>query len=120
VAIAALAVAALGAPAALAQNAGDDQYQDPFGEVEQGGETERPAPEADPPPAPSSSPPASGTASAGASAGTSQPTGEALPRTGGAPKGLALAGVLLLATGAILRLRLTPWGIRARGPARRP
>jgi hypothetical protein len=114
-----IAVAALAAPsAAWAQGAGDEQYQDPFGGDDQsqsqgsgdqdtqgssgggGGETAQATPT--PTPAPSTpTTPATTTAQASAVA-------QQLPRTGGDPTPQVIAGVLLLAGGVVLRVRLRP------------
>jgi LPXTG-motif cell wall-anchored protein len=95
--IAALALAAPGT--ALAQSAGDEQYQDPFGgdDQNQGGGSDTPS------------------ASGGAAQATPTPTtapveasaaAQQLPRTGGDPELPAIAGAVLLAGGVALRLRL--------------
>jgi len=90
---------------ALAQSAGDEQYNDPFGEVEEpSGSQEEPAqaPEAAPTPAQSDD-----------SLGTSEPevTEEAaaptLPATGLPAGFLAGTGALLLAAGTMLRRRVS-------------
>jgi uncharacterized membrane protein len=96
---------ALASPAsAVAQSAGDEQYEDPFAP-----ETGQPAPEETPAPAPV--PAAGGESSAAAPAPTAEPAPTAtaaqqLPYTG-ADAGLLLAGsVVLLAGGVALRLRV--------------
>ncbi len=102
--LAALSLLALPA-AALAQSAGDEQYEDPFGEVEEPsgsqGEPE-PAPVQEPAPAQNDD-----------SLGTSEPEvaeqagASTLPATG-LPAGLlAGTGALLLAAGTTLRRRLS-------------
>ena len=102
---------ALAAPsAALAQGAGDEQYQDPFGDEQSQPEqapTATPAP-AQPAPAPAQPAPAqpapsapSAPAPAPAQAGQSQQ----LPRTGVDAGWIALAGALSLAAGLALRRR---------------
>ena len=96
---------ALASPAsAVAQSAGDEQYEDPFAP-----ETE-PAPQETPAPA-APVPAAGGESSAAAPAPTAEPAPTAtaaqqLPYTG-ADAGLLLAGsVVLLAGGVALRLRV--------------
>ena len=92
-------------PAALAQSAGDEQYADPFGEVEEPQGDPAPAPEPEPAPAPAE-PAASGEEAVVAqeTEGTDAPT---LPATG-LPAGLvAGAGALLLAGGTTLRRRVS-------------
>jgi len=111
------AAALLAAPApALAQSAGDEQYEDPFGGEQQqeqtGGNQEpestpapTPAPTAEPAPA---TPAPSGTEPAPAPApttATAVPQAE-LPRTGFDAALLVAAGAVLLAGGLVLRLRL--------------
>ena len=98
-------------PAALAQSAGDEQYADPFGEVEepsgsQGeGEGEgEPAPAPEPEPAPAPAEPAASGEEPVVAQETDAPT---LPATG-LPAGLvAGAGALLLAGGTTLRRRVS-------------
>ena len=109
--VAALALLALPATA-LAQSAGDEQYADPFGKVEDGdqgggggggGDTsEAPAPDTSTP-APAAPAETSGglTGSAVTDAGAAQ-----LPRTGLPVLLLAGAGALLALSGAALRRRL--------------
>ena len=94
-------------PAALAQSAGDEQYADPFGEVEEPsgsqGEPE-PAPEPEPEPAPAQSEDSLGVSEPEIVEQTNAPT---LPATG-LPAGLvAGAGALLLAGGTTLRRRVS-------------
>jgi len=101
-----LAALLLAAPApALAQSAGDDQYEDPFaGQNEQPAPTPTPAPATPAPTAePGQAPPAE-PAPAPAPASSGQP--EELPRTGLDAGAVVALGVLLLASGAVLRLRL--------------
>jgi hypothetical protein len=103
--VAALALLALALPsAALAQSAGDEQYTDPFGQVDEGtgsggnggnGEGNVPAE-----PAPTPVEPAQ------TGQETVAPTGETLPRTGLHAVALALVGAGSLAAGAALRRRL--------------
>jgi LPXTG-motif cell wall-anchored protein len=97
------------APAAWAQSAGDEQYQDPFsgqnggsssGGGSSGGSSQSQAPAATSTPAPAA--PAA-TAPAASSAASQQPQ---LPRTGAETLLTALAGVGLVLAGVGLRLRL--------------
>ena len=95
--------------AALAQSAGDEQYADPFGQVEQpkgdqGEQTQAPA-EPAPAPAPAqTTAPATVADQSVASQETAAPT---LPATG-LPAGLlAGTGALLLAAGTTLRRRVS-------------
>lgn len=97
------------APAAFAQNAGDDQYADPFGNLpeEQGGDGSagQGEPQAAPTPAPDSSAVAPVTPSTG-SAATPAATAQELPRTG-VPAGVPAAlGVALLGSGLWLAFLL--------------
>jgi hypothetical protein len=95
--------------AALAQSAGDEQYADPFGQVEQpnngqGQQTQAPA---EPAPAPAqTTAPAPATDQAAASQETAAPT---LPRTGpGLPSWyLAINGAVMLLAGTALRRRFS-------------
>jgi hypothetical protein len=105
-----LAVSLLALPsAAVAQNAGDEQYADPFGQVEepngsQGEPAQEPdaAPESAPAPAQSD-----GTVGGATQTGVVQVDAPTLPATG-LPAGLlAGTGVLLLAAGTTLRWRLS-------------
>jgi hypothetical protein len=100
--LAALCLLAL-PPAALAQSAGDEQYADPFGQVEEPSKSqEQPAqtPTAAPAPAPAQSGAALGESQAEVAQQTSAPT---LPATGFPAVLAAAAGGLLLASGATLR-----------------
>jgi hypothetical protein len=102
-ALAAMALLAVPA-AALAQSAGDDQYSDPFGDVDQptqdqGSANESPAPAAEP----TSQAPA---AESGAAA--DQGTGGTLPRTGFPAALSALFGALLVGAGISMRRRAQP------------
>jgi LPXTG-motif cell wall-anchored protein len=96
----------LAAPsAALAQGAGDEQYQDPFGD-----EQSEPAPTPTATPAPAQSAPSAPAPTAAPSASAAQaPTqaapAEQLPRTGTDAGWPALAGAVLLAAGLVLRRR---------------
>jgi len=109
ISLAALLLAlALPATAALAQGAGDEQYQDPFGDEP---EQEEPAPIATPAPAaPGQAAPApTATPAVPAPAPTTAPAAAAqLPSTGAEAGLLALAGALLLGAGAALRRRADP------------
>ena len=109
--IVAALLCALAAPAAaLAQGAGDEQYQDPFGD-EQSEPT--PAPTATPAPAQSapSAPAPTATPSAAQAPAQAAPVPAApalaaeLPRTGTDAGWPALAGAVLLAAGLALRRR---------------
>jgi hypothetical protein len=99
-----IVVAAFALPsAALAQSAGDEQYQDPFG-GDQAASTPTPTPaggtaQAAPAPAPAAAP----TAAAAQAAPAQQ-----LPRTGGDPITPAVAGFWLLLGGVALRARVRP------------
>jgi hypothetical protein len=93
--------------AALAQSAGDEQYADPFGQVEepnrsQGEPTQAPEPTQEAAPAPA---PAEPTASGEEAVVSQQADSPTLPVTG-LPAGLlAGTGALLLAAGTTLRRR---------------
>ena len=106
--IAALLCALAAPSAALAQGAGDEQYQDPFGE-EQAEPT--PTPTATPAPAQSAPSAPAPTATPSAAQAPTQPApapapaGEQLPRTGVDAGWIALAGGVLLAAGLALRRR---------------
>jgi LPXTG-motif cell wall-anchored protein len=93
----------LAAPAAWAQSAGDEQYDDPFAGQEDQGSSAQPAPTATPAPAPAAAPAAQQAAPPQAA-----PTASAaqLPRTGAETLLTALAGVGLVMAGVGLRLRL--------------
>jgi LPXTG-motif cell wall-anchored protein len=102
-----LVAVALGAPsAASAQGAGDEQYQDPFApDTEQSEE----APESTPAPAPAPAPGGETSPSAPPPAAAPAPTATAaqqLPYTGADAGILAAGGVVLLAGGVALRLRV--------------
>jgi pyruvate dehydrogenase E2 component (dihydrolipoamide acetyltransferase) len=101
--IAALLCALAAPSAALAQGAGDEQYQDPFGDEQSQSEptpTPTPAPAQPAPAQPAPAQPPAAPAPAPAPAQASQ---EQLPRTGADAGWLALAGVVLLAAGIALR-----------------
>jgi hypothetical protein len=89
--------------AALAQSAGDEQYADPFGQVDEpNGSQEEPAPA--PEPVPAQSDDSLGTSEPVVAQQTDSPT---LPATG-LPVGLlAGTGALLLAAGTTLRRRVS-------------
>ena len=100
--IAALLCALAVPSAALAQGAGDEQYQDPFGEEQSQSEptpTATPAPAQPAPAQPAPAQPAPAPAQAPAQASQT----EQLPRTGADAGWLALAGIVLLAAGIALR-----------------
>jgi hypothetical protein len=102
--IAALACALAAPAAALAQGAGDEQYQDPFGDE---GSQAEPTPTATPAPvqsAPSAPAPTAEPSAAQAPTAQAAPS-EQLPRTGAGAGRLALAGAALLAAGLALRRR---------------
>jgi hypothetical protein len=88
--------------AAMAQSAGDEQYADPFGEVEEpsGAQEEQPAPAPEPAPAAEPGAPAPAAEEAVAAQQADAPT---LPATGLPAHLLAGAGALLLAGGAAMR-----------------
>ena len=125
----AAAVLLAGPSPALAQSAGDDQYEDPFAGENQGGGSDEPAaPEPSAPAAPAPDVPDTGTAApdTGADApdiGTAaQESGPApaaqpqLPYTGSETGAVMLAGWIMLAAGLVLRVRLRR-GRSARPPA---
>jgi LPXTG-motif cell wall-anchored protein len=101
--LAALLVMLCAPAAALAQGAGDEQYTDPFGSGQNEPEEEQPTPEpaAPEPAAPEPAQPAPATAAQE----TPEPQ-QQLPYTGADEGLVALAGVMLLAGGVALRLRL--------------
>jgi LPXTG-motif cell wall-anchored protein len=110
--IAALAVAALlAAPgAAGAQNAGDDQYQDPFAGEEQE-QTQQPEQEPAAPAQEPAAPEAQAPPADAAPAAPAQPGQPAqLPYTGSDAAVLLAAGTVLLAGGVALRLRVRGHG----------
>jgi hypothetical protein len=107
-------------PAALAQSAGDNQYTDPLASPHSGTKS---TPNGSSGSSGSSTPAPSQGTSAGSSSGTagttsssaapSSTSGRALPRTGGHPELIAVAGLVLLAGGFGLRRA----GRRAEEPA---
>ena len=101
--IAALLCALAAPSAALAQGAGDEQYQDPFGDEQSQSE---PTPTATATPAPAQSAPSAPAPTAAPSAAqapTQAAPAEQLPRTGTGAGLLALAGAVLLGAGLALR-----------------
>jgi hypothetical protein len=98
--------------AALAQSAGDDQYEDPFaGQGDPSGGGGEPTQPAEPAPGTSAAPATSGSAGAeaDAAAGTSASGSDGrseLPRTGLEAPLVAMLGSGLLLAGAGLRLRV--------------
>jgi hypothetical protein len=89
--------------AAMAQSAGDEQYADPFGQVEEpsGSQDEQPdGTQEEAAPAPEPAPAAPAQEPAVASQDVAAPT---LPRSGAPAHLLAGAGTLLLAAGATVR-----------------
>ena len=98
--------------AAFAQGAGDDQYQDPFGDEQSQPEqapTATPAPAQPAPapaqPAPAPAQPAQPAQSAQAPAPAQASPSQELPRTGVGAGWIALAGAVSLAAGLALRRR---------------
>jgi 2-oxoglutarate dehydrogenase E2 component (dihydrolipoamide succinyltransferase) len=105
--IAALLCALAAPSAALAQGAGDQQYEDPFGDEQSQSQptpTATPAP-AQPAPAPAQPAPAQPAPSAPAPASAQASQGPQLPRTGVDAGWIALAGAVSLAAGLALRRR---------------
>ncbi len=106
VALAALLLSLALPSGALAQGAGDEQYQDPFGDEQS---QQEPAPTPEPAPPPATEPPP---AAAAPSQATPQPapaapaqSGRQLPYTGVDAGLVALAGAVLLSAGLALRRR---------------
>ena len=94
---------------ALAQSAGDEQYADPFGQVEepnggQGEQGQAPDQSAQTPAAPAQTAPATGAEQSVAAQDTAAPT---LPRTGMPAWYLAVNGAVLLLAGTALRRRFS-------------
>jgi LPXTG-motif cell wall-anchored protein len=118
IALATLLLALALPSAALAQGAGDEQYQDPFGDEQSQQEpapTPTPAPtqapaqpaqpsQPQPPPAPEPAPAAPAPAAPAPAATAPSGAGE-LPYTGAEAGWIALAGFVLLAAGVALRRR---------------
>ena len=103
----AAAMVALTPASAFAQGAGDDQYNDPFGdeETQEATPTATPrAPVATATPAPPST--AQATATPSGPQPTATPPGPTLPYTGVEAWPLALGGAFLLGSGLALRARL--------------
>ena len=101
VAVALAALMLLAPSTAMAQSAGDEQYADPFGEVE-----EPSGSQGDPAPAQEAAP-AEPVAPAEEALASQQAEAPALPATG-LPAGIvAGAGALMLSAGAALRRRLS-------------
>jgi LPXTG-motif cell wall-anchored protein len=104
VCIAALLCALAAPSAALAQGAGDEQYQDPFGAEQSQQADPTPEPMATPAPAQSApSAPAPAASPSAAQAPTQPAPANQLPRTGLDAGWIALAGAVLLAAGLALR-----------------
>jgi len=104
--IAALLCALAAPSAALAQGAGDEQYEDPFGDEQSQQADPTPEPTATPAPvqrAPSAPAPAPAAAPSIAQAPTQSAPSDELPRTGLGAGWVALAGAVLLAAGLALR-----------------
>jgi LPXTG-motif cell wall-anchored protein len=101
--IAALALAAPGT--ALAQSAGDEQYQDPFAGDDQGTPTPTATAAPAPQPATAQVAPSATAAPAQAPVATTAQAGRQLPRTGNDPVTPAVAGFWLLLGGVALRAR---------------
>jgi hypothetical protein len=116
-----VAVCALVVPAAaLAQSAGDNQYTDPLASPHSGSTSTNQGSSGSSTPAPSQGTSSgSGSGTAGTSSSSAAPSagatasGRALPRTGGHPELIAVAGLVLLAGGFGLRRA----GRRAEEPA---
>ncbi len=105
--LAALCLLAL-PPAALAQNAGDEQYADPFGQVDEPNRSQdQPAETPEAAPAPAPAPAQSGAALGDSQAEVVQTSAPTLPATGFPAGPLAAAGALLLASGTTLRRRVS-------------
>jgi len=105
-----LAASMLALPcSALAQSAGDEQYADPFGQVDepnggQGQQEQAPDQSAPAPAEPAQTAPATGAEQSVAAQDTAAPT---LPRTGLPALLLAGTGALLLGAGTTLRRRVS-------------
>jgi hypothetical protein len=96
--------AALGPDAAAAQSAGDDQYADPFAPGDSSSGHSSAPPKAAPTSAPAPAAAVQATTAPAPAAAAAQQSDE-LPRTGGEPLLIALAGVGLVIAGVVLRLR---------------
>ena len=102
--IVAALLCALAVPsAALAQGAGDEQYQDPFGDEQSQSEPTPTATPAPAQPAPAQPAPAQPAPAQPAPAPAQASQAEQLPRTGVGAGWIALAGIVLLAAGIALR-----------------
>jgi LPXTG-motif cell wall-anchored protein len=106
VALAALLLCLALPSGALAQGAGDEQYQDPFGD-EQSQQEPTPTPEPAQPPPPVEPPPAAAAPSQATPQAAPAPaqSGGQLPYTGVDAGLVALAGAVLLSAGIALRRR---------------
>jgi hypothetical protein len=95
--------------AALAQSAGDEQYADPFGQVEDpnGGQDQQGQSPDQSAPAPATPAQASPTTGADQSVASQETAGPTLPRTGLPAAALAAGGALLLGAGTTLRRRVS-------------
>jgi hypothetical protein len=105
--LAVLALALTIPAVALGQGAGDDQYTDPFGSGQNGGDEPSSSddqPSATPTPTPEPAAPAATAAPAQESADDGD--GRQLPYTGGDAGLLAVCGVILLAGGVAVRVRV--------------
>lgn len=103
------AAIALAPTSAFAQGAGDDQYNDPFGDEEAQEATPTPtaqAPAATATPAPAQPSQATATPSAPQATATPGPSGPTLPYTGVDGWPIAIGGAVLLGSGLALRARL--------------
>jgi LPXTG-motif cell wall-anchored protein len=105
----AAAALALAPASAFAQGAGDDQYNDPFGDEQE--ETATPAPTAQAPaatatPAPATPSQATPVPSGPQATATPVPSGPTLPHTGIDGWPIAIGGAVLLGSGLALRARL--------------
>jgi LPXTG-motif cell wall-anchored protein len=95
-------------PAALAQSAGDEQYADPFGQVDKSKESQgQPTDTTQAAPAPAPAPAQSGAVLGDSQAEVAQTSAPTLPATGFPAGLLAAAGALLVASGATLRRRVS-------------
>jgi LPXTG-motif cell wall-anchored protein len=95
---------------ALAGGAGDDQYEDPFGDEPAQSEQPAPQPEQPEPATPAPAPAEQAPAQAGAA--PPAPAAPALPRTGADAGAIAAGGGALLLAGLVLRRRTAADGAR--------
>lgn len=105
----AAAAIALAPASAFAQGAGDDQYNDPFGDEESQEATPAPTAQAPAPtatPAPATPSQATPVPSGPQATATPAPGGPSLPYTGIDGWPIAIGGALLLGSGLALRARL--------------